>query len=227
MEEILNRYGSDKCNHHGYHRFYELVLKDMKNEDMNILEIGLGGGQSMKAWEEYFPNARIFIMDISHDRHFDRCRVIRGDQSKASDLQRVIDEVEVANLIIDDGSHVPDHQILTFNMLFTSILMEGGVYIIEDIETSYWKTGSCYGYPLAHGQDHPKNLVNIFKNLIHPHINKEFSTQTTVDDSPISKEARSQISHITFGTNCIIVHKQKDHEKHFFNRTYRFQQNVI
>jgi len=40
--------------------------------------------------------------------------------------------------INDDGSHVPEHQLFSFDYLFHELLMPGGTYIIEDVETSYW-----------------------------------------------------------------------------------------
>ena len=41
------------------------------------------------------------------------------------------------DVIVDDGSHVSAHVILSFETLYPS-LKPGGIYIVEDIGTSYW-----------------------------------------------------------------------------------------
>ena len=61
------------------------------------------------------------------------------DQSNSLELDKFVATVGIKfDVILDDGSHVPEHQILTINKLW-DLVKPGGVYIIEDIETSYWK----------------------------------------------------------------------------------------
>jgi hypothetical protein len=73
------------------------------------------------------------------------------------------------SIIIDDGSHVPSHQWKTFTYLWKS-LAPGGLYIIEDVETSYWKNSShIYGYSLRKEY----NIVSQFKRMIDTHVNSD------------------------------------------------------
>jgi len=100
-------------------------------------------------------------------------------------------------------------------MLFP-LLEDGGIYIIEDIETSYWTKNGLYGYPTNYGYKHPKSIVEIFKNATDC-VNKEFMTQNI--ETPV--QHLDNIKMIAFAYNCIIIEKGK-REK----RGYRFSQNL-
>ncbi len=128
--------------------------------------------------------------------------------------------------INDDGSHIPEHQLLTFNTLFP-LLQEGGVYIIEDIETSYWTRGEIYGYECKYGYQHPKSIVEIFKNTVDI-INREFSTfgraNASRSTSGVNTDPTHAIKHhdsidqVIFARNCIIITKKTS-----MTRPYRFR----
>jgi hypothetical protein len=200
---------TDKVYYHGYHYFYPKYFDEFKYDEFKMLEIGYGDGASMKSWVEYFPKADITVMDINVELEYsDRCRVFKGDQSNENDLNMIIDKVKSAKLIIDDGSHNPLHQLNTFYYLFRYLLEPGGVYIIEDIELSYWNPDSAlYGFKSGD--------INIIHSLLkcNEMVNHEFSgVKNTLD-----------ISTITYAQNCIIITKRDLEESNYFNRGYRFQ----
>ena len=90
--KIMNKYKSDKSWHHNYTKIYDLVFNDLKNDCMNVLEIGIGSidenvsssmnskqmnmlynkydiqnykpGASLRGWKEYFKNSNIYGLDI-------------------------------------------------------------------------------------------------------------------------------------------------------------------
>ena len=98
-----------------------------------------GSSESMKMSYKYFSKINFFCIDINFETTVsDRCRVIKADQSNSSDLQRIVDQIGTVKFSIDDGSHAPQHQFDTFFYLFENLLEEGGVYIIDDIETTFW-----------------------------------------------------------------------------------------
>ena len=119
MQEIGLKYRSDKITHHKYHEIFDLYLQKWYNKQGAILEIGIEAGRSMKMWPELFPNAHVFGMDIDVYFSSNNCTVIQGDQSKVEDLNKVKSAIKDKNLffINDDGSHIPEHQLLTFNEL--------------------------------------------------------------------------------------------------------------
>ncbi|WP_128414598.1 hypothetical protein [Chryseobacterium sp. Leaf201] len=206
--ELSQNANTDKVTHHGYHFFYPLFLEKLRNDSFNMLEIGYGSGESMKMWCDYFPSSTIFCMDINIEKNInERCNVIRGDQSNLEDLKDTVQQIKTAKVIIDDGSHNPQHQYDTFMYLFESLLEDGGVYIIEDIETNYWNPNCVlYGYQVGNF-DLMKNM-----NKCQEMINQEFSK---VKNS-------LKISTITYGQNCIIITKQTVEEQEYFDRKYRF-----
>ena len=223
---IGTRSGSDKIYHHGYHRFYD---KYIKRDVTKLLEIGIEQGHSVNLWLEYCPAATIYGLDIKTEFFNDRVKIYKGDQSKDEDLQALIQNVgNDLDVILDDGSHIPEHQLFSFNKLFPYV-KPGGVYIIEDIETSYWKRNGLYGYETRYGKDHPLNLVNVFRNVLHL-LNREFMVQSDTDQvvkdlpatSPVNLDIIDSISTVTFGQNCIIIQRKENYEYKYVNRSYRF-----
>ena len=211
FQQIGTLHGTDKVTHHGYHYFYPTHLDFLKNEKFNLLEIGFEYGKSARLWKDYFKNAKIFSMDINTSNEIDEITVLKGDQGKRADLEEVARIIKVASVIVDDASHHPIHQIETFNFLFRNLLAPGGVYIIEDIECSYWhESSSLYGYQIG-----IFNAVEFTKKFVE-YINSEFS----------GKENVLFISSITYGQNCIIIRKQTEDEMAYFNRSYRYLNNL-
>lgn len=209
--ELGTKHGTDKVSHHGYQFFYPRFLEQFREQDFTMLEIGYFRGESARMWEEYFPHARIFAMDITTSGVFGRHEVLRGDQSDRADLERVAEMVGSARLIIDDGSHQPVHQFDTFTYLFSTLLEPGGVYIIEDIECNYWHPDSAvYGYRIGHFSaiDGSMKLID--------QVNSEFS----------GRRNNLGVSTVTYGQNCIIITKQTAEERAYFDRAYRFQHFV-
>jgi len=213
LYEIGQHYQNDKITHHRYDLTYSMFLEPLRNNSFNLLEIGLGDntagtGKSNYLWKEYFPNCILYIMDINHEYNDGLCQVIKGDQSKQEDLEKVKNIIQQSDIIIDDGSHHPIHQLNTFLYFFENLLNYGGYYIIEDIECSYWNPKSkVYGYETGHF-----NIIDYFKNIPHQ-INDEFSNiKNTLN-----------ISNICFGKNCIIIKKQTEEEIELNKREYRFK----
>lgn len=229
---IMSKCRTDKVDYHGYHFFYPRYLNDYRKlKDYGMIEIGVFKKQSLRAWLDYFPYFYIYGLDINLQEQSERFRIIKCDQSKKEDLDNAISLLNHKILfIIDDGSHHPVHQLDTFNVMF-KILQPGGTYIIEDIETSYWKDKPLYGYNVKSGYRHEKSIIEIFKNLADD-VNKEYLNDEILikhdeNASLIDKENRKYVSSITFGQNCIIIVKKTDAEKAYFDRRYRFYDNLL
>lgn len=56
----------------------------------------------------------------------------------------------------------------------------GGVYIVEDIETSYWLRLRLYDYPLNYGYLQPNNFLEAVKPLADG-VNYEFMNKASKD----------------------------------------------
>ena len=133
-----------------------------------------------------------------------------ADQSNTSQLDYIIQDIgrESLDVIIDDGSHIPWHQVVTFDVLFRELLSPGGTYIIEDIETSYWssKRATLYQYQIPNaGVGQSGSVVERFKSIVDV-INRKFFARP--DFSVIGKQKVDHlVSSISFSRNCIIIEK--------------------
>ncbi|HEX5445016.1 MAG TPA: class I SAM-dependent methyltransferase [Pirellulales bacterium] len=139
-------HGTDKWNSHWYAQHYQRHFQPLRRKRLNLLEIGIGGyddpfdgGGSLRMWKQFFPRAKIYGIDI-HEKsaHAEpRVAVFRGSQCDPDFLHKVARQIGRIDIIIDDGSHVNEHAIASFECLFP-LLADGGIYAIEDTQTSYW-----------------------------------------------------------------------------------------
>ena len=197
------KYMSDKITHHQYHKIYDFFLQNLYDKKGSMVEIGVQNGYSIQMWLELFPYMYVHGVDINNDGSGDRFTIHTLDQSNEEQLNQLAMKLKMESVyfINDDGSHIPEHQLLTFNILFP-LLQNGGVYIMEDIETSYWTKGDIYGYPTQYGYKHPKSIVEIFKDCADI-VNREY---TGYRESPV--QHHNLIDSITFSKNCIIIVKK-------------------
>lgn len=148
LDALGLKHGTDKAsNHHNYTPIYERYLGAMRNDPLLILEIGVGGdehpergGQSLKMWRDYFPQAMVVGVDLYQKRLQlgPRIRVYRAGQTDPDALDAILKEVGTPDVIIDDASHHNALTTQTFRILFPK-LKPGGLYFVEDVHTSYWR----------------------------------------------------------------------------------------
>jgi hypothetical protein len=126
---------SDTC--HNYTPTYYKLLWDRQGDTKKVLEIGVNAGSSLRMWEEFFPNAMIYGLDIRQEVLFNqgRIRCAYADQSNPASLLSAVHTLGDGpfDLIIDDGSHDFGHQVVSAKTLLP-MLVRGGMYIIEDID---------------------------------------------------------------------------------------------
>lgn len=158
LNDIFDFYASDKgtLNHglwahpHGYGSIYEPWFEPLRDKPIRLLEIGIASGSSLRSWCEYFPNAKIFAVDINDCSRFnnDRVTVARCDQGHAQELADAALRLGGSfDIIIDDGSHVAADQDVSLSTLFRHVVL-GGLYIIEDLSIP----GKPNGYEIDNHQ---------------------------------------------------------------------------
>ena len=132
----------DKHKHHfqgtTHLERYEQYFSELREEEFNILEIGVSAGHSLKVWETYFPNATIYGVDIQPacDRHnTTRTKIKIGSQIDDNFMESIGEEAGNFKIIVDDGSHVGDHMIHTLKTMWKYLAPEG-YYIFEDTGTT-------------------------------------------------------------------------------------------
>ena len=147
----------------GYTQHYEQLLSEVRNDFTKVLEIGVETGRSHRLWLEYFPNAKIYGMDVFNelDRsgyveefnrlqrgnpYLDRSVLFKGDQANVSDLNRFKEEYgNNFDMRIDDGGDTMEQMQVSLNHLWDSV-KPGGVYVIEDLHSCSGQWPTLYGY---------------------------------------------------------------------------------
>ena len=168
LAEIAAKYHSDKCSFHGYGPYYEEIFRARGIHNIRkVLEIGVGyrglmhpdyqDGASLYMWRDFFPEAHIYGIDNHTDLHIsgDRISFWQCDQSKVEHLLRVRMLVGAdIDLVVDDGSHEPEDQILSA-LAFVPLLSPQGVYVIEDVRDPVTVSSFLH---------YPHKVHNILKN---------------------------------------------------------------
>ncbi|WP_188607744.1 class I SAM-dependent methyltransferase [Chelatococcus reniformis] len=156
LTELADRHGTDKGTDpgdfgeaHHYTEIYERFLEPLRDRPLRVIEIGVWKGGSLRMWEDYLPNATIVGIEKTPDlieHRFERATIAIGDATDRQFLDAVVDrfaEREV-DVVIDDGSHVLEDQIVVFEHVMQRLAM-GGLYFVEDIACSrfpQWNSGT-------------------------------------------------------------------------------------
>src|SRR5688572_19897856 len=150
---------------HNYTELYERLFFPWKDEPITIFEIGIAGGGSLKMWQAYFPQARIFAADILPKPEFDNTRVktLIADQANRDQLQAAINIAGGdIDILIDDGGHTMEQQQVSLGFLFKHV-RPGGYYVIEDVHTSLPALWQGYGVERGGANTTLRMLENFLK----------------------------------------------------------------
>ena len=138
-----------------YTDFYQRTFDGLNPK--TLLEIGVATGESLRAWQDIFPNCNITGIDINplcKEKNPD-LNIYIGNQKDLNFLSIVIDKIGLPNIIIDDGGHKRSEQIETFKFLFPKLETDS-IYIIEDLQTNY----------LNDWNDQSLSMIDYLKSLI-------------------------------------------------------------
>lgn len=158
LTRLANKYKTDKGTvagpgQHGFTEVYHQFLKYKRNEVSKLFEIGVAHGSSLRMWKNYFPNAKIYGIDINPDYIFQEERIITcvADSNNEEQLESFINKYgNNFDIIIDDGGHHPINQQKTLGILFKYV-KPGGFYILEDLHTSFMKGWmNPYSFPITY-----------------------------------------------------------------------------
>ena len=208
--DIGKKYPSSK-NISGFIQLYEKYFSSLKDSKINILEIGVENGDSLRIWREYFANANICGIDIDKkDFKIHNVDIRQGDQSNHTFLLSLINDFKKFDIIIDDGSHQAKHIITSFNFLYP-YLSNTGIYVIEDLQTSYFPR---YGGSRIN-LNKKRSSMNFIKSLTDS-INYEKNNR------PFFKKNKfdGQIQSIIFHQNIAFIYKGES-VNYFYNQDFK------
>ena len=155
---LFEHFGSLKKDH-SYEGSLHENLKDIKNDNLDILEVGSAKGDGIASFYFYFPNSNLIAADNNPFRNRYKSSRIRNIYLDISSKKILSNFSKFLNkkfdLIIEDCSHQLIHQILCFSENFKN-LKKGGIYIVEDLN-----------FPEVHAMYNPTNeLMNLKKILL-------------------------------------------------------------
>ena len=145
-----------------YFDVYDFHFEKIKNNETCLFEIGVGDAGSTWMWKKYFTNSKIYALDNRPE-----CLSFSGEdvnihvgfQESPSTLTKIHEEAGGFDIVIDDGGHTMEQQLTAFETLFP-LLNYGGIYVVEDLHTSYW---DAWGG----SKDRTENtMINRLTNLI-------------------------------------------------------------
>lgn len=133
--------GTDKNTYHSYiENFYEKEFEPYREKRIDVLEIGIETGGSLKLWKEYFLNSKSIIgIDITDDKVDNKFKNIDGVSMYFGDAydKTFSDKFGQFDIIIDDGPHTLESQLKSIE-LYLPKLKKNGLFVIEDIQSTDW-----------------------------------------------------------------------------------------
>lgn len=212
LAELSLRTGSDKWGLHYYTPHYARHFEPLRDRPLTILELGIGGyanpakgGGSLRIWKHLFRRAMIFGVDI-YDKsplREGRIHTVQGDQSDPYFLTSLAGEIGPIDIVIDDGSHRCADVISAFHALYPRVV-SGGLYVIEDLQTSYWP-----GYGGSDERlDDPTTSMGFLKRLLDGLHHRECE----LPDGHVAAEAASTLVGAHFYHNLAFLEKATNAE---------------
>lgn len=182
-----------------YFEIYDRHFSKYRNKAPVVVEIGVFKGGSLQMWKEYFGmGAQIIGIDIDEStKEFEeeQISIEIGSQEDRNFLRSLKEKYPKIDILIDDGGHTMNQQIVTFEEMFPHIAY-GGTYLCEDLHTSYME---IYG-----GQyKNPNSYIEYSKNFI-DYIHAWY----TQDALPPNQYSRTMHS-LHYYDSILVIEKEK------------------
>jgi hypothetical protein len=203
LRELFDKYHCDKGAKHGYEEVYEPQLAPAREKEIHLLEVGVFRGDSIRAWLDYLPNARITGLDIFTRVQPEEIEVlnhprvswIKGDSTDPSVARQL--KQERFDVIIDDALHTPRANALTFKNL-SPFLSRDGIYFIEDVFPLDSMTDEQLQHPwiVGHSEELNRDAFDLFLQSLSGYSIERFDLRcrTGEPDSCIVKATRPRRS---------------------------------
>ncbi len=176
-----------------------VIRESGKTRKTGFIEIGVHSGGSLQVFSRYFSgNANLYGIDINPEcakLAIDDAQIRIGNQIDSDFLTEIVREMGKLDVVIDDGSHRVKDQFATFKTLWP-YLSDGGVYIVEDLHTSYWRS-------FGGGYKHQDSFIEIIKDSIDGlhkwHSNQNFARRGLY--------AKTEVLSITLYDSLVVFEK--------------------
>jgi cephalosporin hydroxylase len=186
LQSIVDNSRTDKNTVHSYLDLYHNLLITKKETAKNVLEIGIYHGGSIKLWSDFFTNATVYGLDIMHINNVwegikNKENIILHTSSDAYNETFFIDNFLNKNIkcdfMLDDGPHSLE-SMKQFIRLYSQIMTDDGILIIEDVQSIDWINVLKDEVP-----SHLKQFIRIYD--LRPNKNRYDDIVFTIDKSSI------------------------------------------
>ena len=215
FEELFDRGTDGRCTKwRHYFEIYDRYFSKFRGSECTYLEIGVAQGGSLDIFQEYLGDkARLVGVDLNPDcKQYERdgVKILIGNQADANFMMESVVPTGPFDIIIDDGGHIPDQQLVSFLSLFPQ-LKEGGIYLVEDLHTTFWLGGqaSRFGinfYDFARGLVEKLSLFHVDQRLMDHYLLPRDQRPNTIS---INNFATSDIFGIYFYDSVVVFEKRK------------------
>jgi hypothetical protein len=175
--QIYKRTPYLSLKHNSYFQIYEHIFGRFVGQELTFVEVGILNGGSLFMWRDYFgPQARIIGVDLNPSaRRWEKegFEIFIGDQSDPKFWSEFFRRVGQVDILLDDGGHTNEQQIVTFECAQAHI-RDGGVLMVEDVHTSYMRE---FGNPSGHSfMSFAKRVVDAVnsRNPLGPRMQSEY-----------------------------------------------------
>ena len=218
---FINNIGIGIDKHLRYFDLYERYFNKYRGKSINLLEIGVQNGGSTKMWKYYFthniPNVNIYGVDIDprcKDVEEDGIKIFIGSQTDREFWRKLKNEIPKVDILIDDGGHKMNQQIITLEEMYDHIT-DDGLYWCEDTSTSYWKSHGG-------GYKNKNTYIEYTKNII-DYLNAYYALK---DDALTANKYTDTAYSICYHENVVVIEK-KIRDKIFNSYPMAFTGNHI
>lgn len=181
-----------------YFDIYDTYFSKYRGREVVLLEIGVSHGGSLQMWKNYFgAKVKIYGLDINPEcKKFEEpgIKIFTGSQSDRKFLGNMLSQIPPIDILIDDGGHGMRQQIITFEETFNHVKKDG-IYICEDLHTSYW---------LKYGGGHRRKgtFIEYSKKFIDK-LNAEYSEQGSLKKNSFTQSVRG----LHFYNSMLVIEK--------------------
>jgi len=147
LEEIVDNIRTDKNTTHSYLPLYQNLLISKKETAKNVLEVGICYGGSIKLWYDFFTNANVYGIDIINDfdiwegiKNKERIKLLTSKDAYNEDffIANFLYKKNIKfDFMLDDGPHTLE-SMKQFIKLYSQIMTDDGILIIEDVQSWDW-----------------------------------------------------------------------------------------
>lgn len=200
--QLFNEHdGYESLKHNHYPEIYDEYFGPYRDQEINFLEIGVRQGGSLEIFRKYFPNANIYALEIDRDVipgpifKLKNTEVVIGDATNLETINQLMEKVDGKfDIILDDGSHLPEQQIATYNLLWRH-LKSPGVYMVEDL---------VYNYNASWYKKEHTFMDFMFKKIDQFHLQDDMKPLNTTR----LKFPKRDYHSIRFHRNAVVVKKE-------------------